>query len=1049
MIRFFAGHPTIANLLMVAFLVAGVFVAPTLLRETFPRAAQNEVEITVPYPGARPEDVETAICERIENALDAVTGIEHQSCEAREGLARSVVRMREGEDYQAFVADVKSEIDGITDLPERTETARVRTLGQTDFVASIAVTGPERRTDLKDLAEDTRTRMLAWGGIPKVDIRGFSTRELHIGLRPDALLQFGVSVSDVAQQVQLGSVDLPAGDIATSTETLLIRVAEERRTVDDLAALVVRSSDSGGQVHLGDIATITEQFSSDEDVITFDGRPAAVLDISKTRAEDALTIIDELKAFIEAERQQGPPGVVMEITTDAASVVRDRLTLVVVNGLQGLALVFLVLWLFFGFRFSFWVAMGLPVSFMGGVALMWLVGYSLNLMTTLGLLIVIGLLMDDAIVIAENIARQREKGLSAMDAAVEGATQVLPNVLASFSTTALIFGSLAFLQGDIGAVLRVVPVVMLFVLAVSLVEAFLILPHHLIHSLDRPPTQTGVTARVEASVVWVRERLVGPLVDLAIRWRYATAGLSFAALLVSASMLAGGYLKFTAFPELDGDTIVARVLLPQGTPIKRTEAIVALLEDGLEQVNTQLSPEQPGGADLVKHVSVYYGENRDAFEAGAHVATVSVDLLPSADRVHRPDAIMELWRDIVGPVPDVISLKYAETTIGPAGIAIDMRLKGGDLAALKSASIELQDWIWQYDGVTSVLDDLRPGKRELRVTLNDAAGPIGISAAMVADQLRAAYFGTTVSELQVKGGLLEVTAQFTPGFQDTYRSFDDFQIARPDGSTVPLRVVADVETGQGYNRINRENGIRTVTVHGTIDTRIANANAIVGDILTNFVPSLLARHPGIILDVEGQNAEAGKTQKSMLRGFLLGLIGVFLVLSFLFRSYVEPVVVMLVIPLSLTGAIFGHMAMGLDFSMPSMLGFVALSGVVVNNSILLVDFVKREHGEAMTVEAAAARAARARFRAIFLTTMTTAAGLLPILTETSLQAQILIPLVASLVFGLLTASLIVLFALPAIYAILDDLGLSTLARERKNLEHGSVKAMGLSGAGKL
>lgn len=1031
MIRFFAGHPTIANLLMIGFLLAGLFVAPTLLRETFPRAAQNEVEITVPYPGARPEDVETAICERIENALDAVTGIDRQTCEAREGLARSVVRMRESNDFQTFVADVKSEIDAITDLPARAETARVRALGQTDFVASVAVTGPTNRTDLKDLAEDTRTRMLAWGGIPKVDIRGFSTRELHIGLKPEALRQFGVSVADVARLVQSGSVDLPAGDISTSTETMLIRVAEERRTVDDLAALVVRSSASGGQVRLGDIATINEQFAADDDVITFDGHPAAILDISKTRTEDALTIVDELKAFIDAERQQGPPGVVIEITTDAASVVRDRLSLVVVNGLQGLALVFLVLWLFFGFRFSFWVTMGLPVSFMGGVALMWMAGYSLNLMTTIGLLIVIGLLMDDAIVIAENIARQREKGLGAMDAAVEGATQVLPNVLASFGTTAMIFGSLAFLQGDIGAVLRVVPVVMLFVLSVSLIEAFLILPHHLLHSLEAPPTSRGISVRVERGVAWARERVVGPLADLTIRWRYVTAGLSFATLLVSVSMLAGGYLKFTAFPELDGDTIVARVLLPQGTPLSRTEAIVAQLEDGLDQVNTKLSPEQPGGIDLIKHVSVYYGENRDAFETGAHVATVSVDLLPSAERVHRPDAIMELWSQTVGPVPDVISLKYAESTIGPAGIAIDLRLKGDDLAALKAASVELQDWIWQYTGVTSVLDDLRPGKRELQITLNDAAGPMGITAAMIADQLRAAYFGTTVSEMQVKGNLLEVTAQFALGHQDTHRSFDDFRVARADGSTVPLGVVADVKIGQGYNRINRQNGTRTVTVQGSIDTRIANANAIVSDVLSNFVPDLLTRHPGVILDVEGQNAEAGKTQQSMLKGFLVGLIGVFLLLSFLFRSYVEPVVVMLVIPLSLTGAIFGHMAMGLDFSMPSMLGFVALAGVVVNNSILLVDFVKREHGDATTVAVAAARAARARFRAIFLTTTTTAAGLLPILTETSLQAQILIPLVSSLMFGLITASLIVLFVLPAIYAILDDLGLGTLAHESK------------------
>ncbi len=1028
MIRFFAGHPTIANLLMILFLAAGLFVSPTLLRETFPRANLSEVEISVPYPGARPEEVETAICERIESALDGVTGLEKHACEARENAALAVVKMREGDNFQTFVADVKTEVDAISDFPERAEAATVRPLGRTDFVASVALTGPRTRTDLNDYAEYIRTGMLRWGGIPKVDIRGFATREFQIDLRPSELQKFGISVADVARTVQANSLDLPAGNIEAATETLLVRVAEERRDSRALEALIVRSSAQGGQVRLGDIADISEGFASDDDVILFDGKPAAILDITKTRAEDSLRTMDALQGFLDAERAQAPPGVTLEITADGVSVVRDRLTLVVVNGLQGLALVFMVLWLFFGFRFSFWVAMGLPVSFMGGVALMGLVGYSLNLMTTLGLLIVIGLLMDDAIVIAENIARLREKGRSALDAAVEGARQVFPNVFASFGTTAMIFGSLAFLAGDLGAVLRVVPVVMLFVLMVSLVEAFLILPHHLIHSLEVANHDKGLRARVEHAVDWTRERLVGPLVDLTIRWRYAVAGLSLAVLLTSVSMLAGGYLKFTAFPELDGDTIVARVLLPQGTPLSRTDQIVAQLEAGLDEVNATLTPEQLNEATLIRHVSVFHGLNRDAFETGAHVVTLSVDLLPSAKRVSTPDEIMALWRDTVGPVADVISLKYAESTIGPAGIAIDLRLKGDDLAALKAASIELQDWLWQYEGVTSILDDLRPGKRELRVTLRDSAGPMGITAAMVADQLRAAYIGTTISEMQVAGSLIEVTAQFGKDDRGDRSIFDNFSVTRSDGSYVPLDIVAKVEIGQGYNRINHENGVRTVTVQGSIDTRTANANAIVGDTLTRFVPELLARHPGVTLDVEGQNAEAGKTQQSMLKGFVIGLLGVFLLLSFLFRSYLEPIVVMLVIPLSLPGAIFGHMAMGLDFSMPSMLGFVALAGVVVNNSILLVDFVKHEHVEAANVSQAAARAARARFRAIFLTTTTTTAGLLPILTETSLQAQILIPLVASLVFGLLSASVVVLFVLPAIYAILDDLGLTTLSK---------------------
>ncbi len=1035
MIRYFVNHPTAANLLMILLLLTGLLAGPSLLRETFPKAPPDEVEISVVYPGARPEDVESAICERIESALDAVTDIETHSCEAREGLARAVVRMREGADFQSFSADIRAEIDAIDDFPDRAEPARIRSLGLTEFVASVALTGPQSRPELQKLADDLRTRMLRTGTIPQVEIRGFATSELRVALHMEALQRLGLSVSDVARAMEAASIDLPAGSIESRDETLLIRVAEERRTPGELADLVLIATPDGGRVRLGEIATISRGFVHDNDRIQFDGRPAAILDVSKTRAEDSLVVVDALKSFVARERARLPQDVSLEIVSDGASVVRDRLKLVVVNGIQGLALVFLVLWLFFGLRFSFWVAMGLPVSLAGGIALMALVGYSLNLMTTLGLLVVIGLLMDDAIVIAENIARRREQGLKPVEAAIQGALQVFPNVLASFLTTAMVFGSLAFLQGNLGMVLRVVPVVMLFVLTVSLIEAFLILPHHLLHSLEAPRREGGMRHRVDRAIEYIRERLVGPLVDFGVRRRYAVTGLTLAALLVSAAMLAGGWLKFTAFPELDGDVVVARVLLPQSAPAERTEEVVARLVAGIGQVNEEMSPDQPDGADLVRHVTVFYGVNRDAFESGAHVATVSVDLLPSTIRSVRPNEVMARWRAIVGPIPDVIALKYDEPTIGPAGIDIDMRLKGEDLGQLKAASVELQDWLWRYQGVTSVMDDLRPGKRELQITLTDAAEPMGVTAGLIADQLRAAYSGVTTDELQVDGRSLEVNAILSDDDRSELRSFDDFDVIRPDGTTIPLDVVATVTTERGHARINHEDGRRTVTVQGVIDTGIANANAIVSDTLSRFLPGLLERYPALALEVEGQRAEATETQKSMLKGFAVGLVGVFLLLSLQFRSYVEPVVVMLIIPFSLIGPIWGHLAMGLDFSMPSMLGFVALAGVVVNNSILLVDFVKHEHGTSGGVAEAAARAARVRFRPIFLTSLTTFAGLLPILTETSLQAQILIPLVASLAFGLLSASVIVLFVLPGMYAILDDFGISSLSRRPKGAGH--------------
>ena len=1028
MIRFFVAHPTIANLLMIALLVGGAFTIGDIQRETFPRIPPSRVEVKVAYPGARAEDVESAICERIENAIDAVTNVRELNCESREGLGRAVIRMNEGTNVEEFTNDVKSEVEAINDFPDKAEPPVIKTLGRTDFVASVAISGIDDRTQLKLYAEQVRKRMIRWGNIPKIDIKGFSTHQIRIELSVPVLRQFGLSVADIARTIQNQSLDLPSGAIETGEEHVLVRLADERKRPADFLNLIVLSAATGGQIRLGDIATITDRFEKDEVKILFNGNEAAVLDITKTRNEDTLTVIDAVKAFLVVENQRAPKSVTIAITTDGASLVRDRLTLVAKNGIQGLILVFLVMAVFFGLRFSFWVVMGLPVSFMGAFAIMSATGYTLNMLTSIGLLIVVGILMDDAIVIAENIAAKREQGLSPREAAAEGVLEVLPNVFSSFATTTLVFGSLAFLAGDLGAILKVVPAVMLFVLVVSLIEAFLILPHHLVHTLETSK-QGGswINKIVEAGVSWTREKVVGTIVDASVAWRYLTVGLSFGLLLVAMSMLAGGILKFKAFPSLDGDTVVVRVLLPQGTPLLRTESVVDRLQLALEEVNKELTPQQPEGATLIRQVTVTFNENKDAFESGPHVATISADLLSGDLRNTRPSEILRLWREKTGNLPDVLDLKFDEATVGPAGVALDMRLKGDDLVELKKASSELVAWFKRYQGVTGVLDDLRPGKREIRIHMKEGAVTLGVNASLIADQLRAAYFGTKVSEIQLDGESYEINVRLAPSDRDSLADFDNFTVALPDGSQVPISTLANLEFGRGYARINRVDGVRTVTVQGTIDDRIANASAIVSDTNLRFIPDLLERYPGISVAVEGQNKEAQITQQSMVRGFAIGLIGVFLILSFQFRSYVEPFVVMLVIPFALIGSIFGHLIMGLDFSMPSMLGFVALAGVVVNDSILLVSFIKRHHAEEGTVAKAARIASRKRFRAIFLTSITTIIGLLPILSETSLQAQIMIPLVTSLTFGLTASSIVVLFVVPAFYSILDDFGISTLS----------------------
>jgi multidrug efflux pump subunit AcrB len=1027
MISYFARHPTAANLVMLGLLVMGIFSYPALQRETFPRIAPSKLQITAVWPGSRPEEVEQAICQRIEDAIDSVNNVDEVVCEALEGVATVTVEKTAAVSLDRFTSDVTNAVDGIDDFPENVERPIVSQLGRTDFVASVAITGPEGRVDLKAYAEQIKDRMQLWGGIPKVEVVGFSDHEIRIELSRLDLRSFGVSSADIARAVQQQSVDLPSGSLDTSEREFLVRYAGERRKVDEFKDLVVVSTSNGGQIRLGDVARITDRFKQDETRIEFNGKPAAILSITKTEEQDTLTVIEHVNAFLADAAKRAPPGIKMAVTNDVSSIVSDRLRLLISNAVQGLALVFLVLWLFFGFRYSFWVAAGLPVSFAGAIFLMVLAGYSINMLTMVGLLIVIGLLMDDAIVIAENVASQHAAGNDAETSAIKGAGQVLPSVFASFATTACIFGSLAFLKGDIGQILRVVPVVMLFVLIISLVEAFLILPSHLHHALEKAGAKQGkVQQTVDGAVNWTRDRLVVPLAELAVAWRYLTFGLACGVLLLAVSAMAGGLVKFSPFPDLDGNVMEARIMMPQGTPLARTQEVVARIDAALEKVNADLSPQQPEKQLLVRNVTHRFSFNADAGETGPHVATVIADLLDSETRASQIADVIELWRKETGELADVVTLNFTEGTFGPGGRAIDIRLTGNDLDELSAAARELGDWLKRYKGVYNITDDLRPGKPELRVLLRDGAATLGVDGRMIADQIRSAFYGFKVDEIQSGTESYEINVKFDAASRDSLADLDAFTITVPDGSQIPLSVVASVEQGRGYSRIRRVDGRRTVTIQGELDTRVGNSTEILNDTRKRFLDQLKQAHPGVSSSFEGANADASKTQRSMLYGFVLGLIGVYLLLSFQFRSYIEPFVVMIIIPFAFIGAISGHMLLGLDFTMPSMLGFVALAGIVVNDSILLVNFIKHYHGDTQSVAEAAPLAAGARFRAILLTSLTTIVGLMPLLTETSLQAQVLVPLVTSLAFGLLATTVLVLFIVPAVYTILDDFGVARI-----------------------
>jgi multidrug efflux pump subunit AcrB len=1025
MIKWFAEHPTAANLTMMAIMILGLITLPDLQRETFPQIKNDKVGIQVIYPGATAEDVEDAICRRLEDALESISDLDEMICESSEGFGKATAVMIEGSDMMRFLDDVNAAVNAIDDFPDRVEIPVVEEIGRTDAVISIAITGPTDPVVLKAYAEDVKLRLLRQANIANIEIDGFSDHQIRVEIPASRLRQYGLSLSDVASIMQQQSVSTPAGRVESDEEDILLRFDDQRKTVEQVGNIVIISGLTGATIRLRDIADISDRFDRDETRILFNNKRAAILNITKTKTQDILNALAEIRLFVEAENQRIPAGIELSLTQDRASVVQDRLDMILKNAVQGLIMVFAILWLFFNFRYSFWVSMGLPVSFLGALFVLPLVGMTINMITLVGLLIGVGLLMDDAIVIAENIAARMEKGERAMQAAVSGVYQVLPGIMSSFATTLLVFGSLAFITGTIGQVLRVMPIVLIIVITVSLIEAFLILPNHLGHSLkhseNRRPSK--FRARFEQYFEHFRDNRFGPLLDKAISNRYLTLGIIIMLLIISIAMPAGGKLKFVGFPAIDGDIVEARLLLPQGTPLTLTESLVEKIQQAALRINQDMSALQPGEQDLVNNITVIFGQNPDAYESGPHVARIIVDLLSAEVRNTSIDEFKAAWRQQVGELPDVISLKYTEPAIGPGGRAIEVRLKGKDLQQLKSASHDLQNWLNDFAGVQDVSDDLRPGKRELRVRMLDSSGMLGVNAYSVSSQIRAAFQGIKVDEFPVGAETYELDLRLAASDRLSADDLQQLTITGPAGSQIPLPNIARVDEVRGWARIKRVDRQRTVTVYGDVQREIANSQELLGLANTDILPQIKQRYPDINIDIKGASENSADTSKSIVRNVILGMIGVYFLLALQFRGYIAPITVMSVIPTALIGVVFSHMALGLDMTLPSIIGMASLFGVVVNDSILLVVFMRDARRQGTDVQSAAKLAARARFRPIVLTSITTIAGLTPLLMETSLQAQILIPMAASLAFGLTSATIIALFLVPSLYCILNDFDL--------------------------
>ena len=1026
MIRFFAKHPTAANLLMLCLLVLGVTSLSNIKRETFPAFDPAYIMAGVVYPGASPQEVEESICVRMEDAVDGLANIEETQCEAVEGSARLILKLNGKADIGRMLVDVQTQINAINDFPQEIESPVVQELDWNEPVVDVAITADTTWPELKAYAEQLKRTLKLDYDVSLVNIAGFSDHQFRVELDSKAMRLLGLSVGDIATQIGRQNIKLPSGYIETPDKNFLIRFDDRRISPEQLELIVIGSGANGSQIRLKDIATITDRFELDEQKVLFDGHPSALLKVSKNKEDDALRIKERVAQFVDQQQAIAPDGVRLEMTNDLSSVLWDRLSMMFNNGWQGIILVFATMWLFFSFRYSFWVAAGLPVAFLGGLFLMAQLGLSINVMSLVGLLMAVGIMMDDAIVIAESIASHLDRGEDVDNAVIKGVKKVLPGVVSSFLTTVCIFGSLLFLQGEMGAVLKAVPQVLILVLMLSLVEAFLILPNHLSHSLhkeknEKPPAK--FKKKLLDGFENFRNTTLVNAVEKVVEFRYAFIGGILTLLLISVATIAGGLLKFQPFPELDGDIAEARIILPPGSSLSQTEAVVDKLVASAQKLNKEWTRDVENGVPLIEHITSQFNANADADESGPHIATVRLDLLGAESRNTVIDEFITAWRQDIGELADPISLVFKQPTMGPGGRAIEIRAKHDDLNELKAASIDIQQYLNEFDGVHGVLDDMRMGKEEVLVKLRPGAETYGINGQLVANQLRAAFFGQTADEIQVGVENISIEVRLDKIQAGDLQQLANFPIIMSDGSQIPLATIATLDSQRNYVRIQRIDGLRTISVFGDVDSTKASSTAIIAQFQHEEASKLMAKYPGLRFDFEGQTKDTAETGASMGKGFLLGLFGVFVILSYQFRSYLEPVVVMLAIPLAFIGVVWGHILLGHPLSMPSLLGFVSLAGIVVNDSILLVQYIRHHVDEGDSVHDSVVKASRERFRAVFLTSMTTAAGLLPILTETSLQAQVIQPLVISIVFGIFASTLLVLFMIPAAYSVLEDFGL--------------------------
>ena len=1034
LIAWFASNPVAANLLMIIIITFGIFSSFSIRKQTSPDFSLNNIQIAVPYRGAAPQEVEEGVVIKIEEAIQNVEGISRMTSNASEGFGVVTVEVNSNKDINEVLSDIKNLVDAISTFPALTEKPVISKQLIPIQIMFINLAGDMDQKTRKSLAQQIRDELTSLPEINQAQILGDRNYEISIEISEQTLRQYGLTLNEVSSAIKKSSVDMPGGAIKTDGGDILLRTKGQAYTGVEFEDLIIRTNTDGTRLTLGDIANIKDGFEETNGYSRFDKKTTATIRVLAIGGQNELDAAAAIKKYMKQKSLSLPDGMVMEAWGDRSFYLKGRLDMMNSNMLQGAILVFLILALFLRLKIAFWVMVGIPICFLGTIWLMPIGPFpvTINMISLFGFILVLGIVVDDAIIISESIYTKIRKDGHTLDNVIKGTNKVATAATFGVLTTIAAFAPMLFVGGIVGPFFEALSVVVVLSLFFSLIESKLILPAHLANTklsyisdeeLYKPYRQMGFFTKFSRFFQRIQRRFQNgldrfiqnkykPLLEKAIRNRGIAFSGFFAILILTIGLVAGGQLRMVMFPEIPGDFIQTQLTMQAGTaPSVRNDAIDKL-ESTIFEINNELHEQNPDSPAPIKHVMI--------FTQGDSGGVILLELTKSESRTVLPTEISNMWRERVGEIAGIKELTYSSGTNSGGGAALSFQLTGNNFETLEGAAKELELKLSEYDGVFDIRNSFSSGTQEIRLDIKPEAEALGITLSDLGRQVRQAFYGEEAQRMQRGKDEVRVMVRYPREERRSIADLENMRIRTPTGDEVPFFSVAEISMAQSYTSINREDRKRSITVTADVDPDIVEPNKIMSEISEDYMPELLSRYDSVQFQLQGASLQLQELITNLLTASLVAIFLIYALLAIPLRSYSQPLIIMSVIFFGLVGAGIGHLVMGYSVSMFSIFGCIALSGVVVNDSLIMVDFINKAREEGLGKIDAVIQSGTQRFRAILLTSLTTAFGLMPIMLETSLQAQFVIPMAISMSFGIIFATVITLFLIPCLYLILED-----------------------------